>query len=292
MSTFSSINIEMFEVRKHYVYAWVDTTNDLPFYIGVGSHLEGIKTQTKYARAYHIHYANGTKKRLAFCQRLANKLMSNGTPHIVKILYDNLTLGERMKYEHDLIKEYGRRSERDGILCNITEGGEANPMHIPAVREKHAKIMKTIINIPTITPESKENHRMKTLANMRDPIYRAKWNATVRSEENIEKLRSTQPKSKAISFNGVEYRSVSELSRCLDISKSLLLYRIKNNIPYDAPVDKGNKFSRNKRPAKNKLTRKCVECLSIKEINKFSSYLRGTKVHHSKLCVECSSKNG
>ncbi len=281
----------MREDRRHYVYAWLNPTSDLPFYIGVGSHLNGIKTQTKYARAYHIHYADGSKKRLAFCQLQANKLASNGTPHIVKILYDDLTLDERMKYERELINEYGRRTENNGILCNVTEGGESNPMHIQSVKEKHSKIMKTIVNIPTVTQETKENNRVKALANMRDPEYRSKWNAIVLSEENLEKLRNSQPNSKTINFKGLEYRSVAELSRHLKISKSLLQYRIKNNIPLDASVSKSNTFSRKKGPSKNKLTRKCVKCLSIKDLNEFCPYSRGNKLHHSKLCAECS-KNG
>lgn len=172
---------------KYYVYAWIDQITNLPFYIGVGTHVVGIKHETKYARAYRIHYVDGTKKRLAFCQSYANKLASTGNRHLVKILYDNLTLTERMKYESELIEKYGRLSENDGILCNITAGGESNPMHVQHIKEKHAEIMKTIVNIPTITDESKENNRIKTLANMRDPVYRAKWDSIILSEVNIEK---------------------------------------------------------------------------------------------------------
>lgn len=279
----------MEEVRKYYVYAWIDTTNNLPFYIGVGSHRSGIKIQTKYERAYHVHYTNGSRKKLAFCQRYANKLKLNNTPHIVKILHDNLTIEERINRERELIKLYGRRSENNGILCNITEGGETNPMHCPTIREKHSKIMKTIINIPTITEESKENHRLKTLANMQDPEYRAKWDRIVSSSTHIEKLRNANTRSKMITFNGVVYRSVAELSRYLKISKALLLYRIKHCIPLDAPPNKGNTFSKSKGPDKNKTIRKCVKCAMIKDLVDFCVYSRGNKTHHTKTCIQCDA---
>lgn len=290
MSTINEINTRMDESRKYYVYAWIDANNNLPFYIGVGSHISGIKLQRKYARAYHIHYADSNTKRLAFCQIYANKLKSNDNPHIVKILHDNLTLDERLTHERELIELYGRRTENTGILCNITEGGEANPMHCPAIREKHAKIMKNIINIPTMTPELIQNKIIKTTHNMNDPAFREIWDSIISSPENIEKLRSSNSKSKRIVFNGIEYRSISELSRFLKISKALLLYRIKHCIPLDANPNKGNKFLKNKGPSKNRTTRKCISCGIVKELCEFSEYNRGSRMHHSKTCIRCLEK--
>lgn len=185
--------------KQHYIYVWKESKFGLPFYIGQGRH-SGYKISNKkrYSRAYKTHY-NGNKNTnvLAYCQNVANKLESLGTPHTVEILYDNLTLEEVNNMEKLLIKRLGRRNIKTGILCNLTDGGEQNPMDDETIKRKHKELM-----------ESKEQ-RMKQ-------------------------------KCKPYIFNGIKYYSKNELARTLGISKQLLTYRERNNIPFDLKPDKGN----------------------------------------------------
>ena len=44
-------------MNNHYIYSW-STQEGVPFYIGQGKH----NKDYKYARAYHIHYINNTRK--------------------------------------------------------------------------------------------------------------------------------------------------------------------------------------------------------------------------------------
>lgn len=189
----------MIDTNQHYIYVWKESKFGLPFYIGHGRH-SGYKITNKkrYLRAYRTHY-NGQKSKdvLAYCQRVADSLALKGTPHTVEILYDNLTLEQVNNMERILIKRLGRRNIKTGILCNLTDGGEQNPMDDADIKKKHKELMGT-------------------------------------------KEQSMKQKCKSYVFNGIEYYSKNELSRTLGISKQLLTYRERNNIPFDLKPDKGN----------------------------------------------------
>ena len=128
-------------LRQHYIYVWKEDKFGLPFYIGQGRHSGySDSNKKKYLRSITIHYNDKKRKTLAYCQNVANKLKTN---HIVEILYDNLTLEEVNKMESLLIKRLGRRNNGTGILCNLTDGGDVNPMDDISVKSKHKQIMKS-----------------------------------------------------------------------------------------------------------------------------------------------------
>lgn len=89
-----------------YVYLHSDLTNNIPFYVGIGS-------DTKYLRAF------SKKRRSKFWKDFTSK-----KAYKVEILYDELSWIEACKKEIELIKLYGRRNKNTGTLVNITDGGE------------------------------------------------------------------------------------------------------------------------------------------------------------------------
>ena len=52
------------------------------------------------------------------------KNIVNKYGYVVEVLYNNLTIKEAKQLEVYLIKYYGRKDLKTGILCNMTDGGE------------------------------------------------------------------------------------------------------------------------------------------------------------------------
>ncbi len=229
--------------NDHYIYAWIDPNTNLPFYIGQGKY----QSKAKYARAYAKHFNSNT--RLAYCQNKANKLARLGTPHLVEILYDNVTQSIANELEESLIFIYGRRNTGTGILCNLTDGGETNPMNCEIIRKKHLYAVNMPAHIANKSAKAKANslkpgwlewNRKMMTDKMNDPVYYESWYKKFTSNENIEKLRATHGGNE-IELNGVRYRSVRELARHLGFSPQLLRFRLKRGIPLDLTPSKSNR---------------------------------------------------
>ncbi len=95
-----------------YVYKHTRLDNNEIFYIGIGSHLDN------YKRAYI------TYKRNYLWYKIIKK-----TDYIVDILFDNISWEEACEKEVELIKLYGKISDKTGSLCNLTDGGEGFKKH-------------------------------------------------------------------------------------------------------------------------------------------------------------------
>lgn len=103
------------ETKSFYVYGYYDPiTNDL-FYVGKGS---------GYRITSHLKpsaWADPKNTVNPFFYYKIKSLMENGSPPILKKLYENLTEEEAYLMEHDIIVENGRRFVDGGLLFNITD---------------------------------------------------------------------------------------------------------------------------------------------------------------------------
>lgn len=103
-----------------YVYLLLDPTNFyLPFYVGMGS-----------GNRCYEHYKeneNTTCNRLKF--RKIRKLKLAGFKPYVTIWQDSLSREDAFQLEIELIKKFGRRhyDDKNGILLNVSEGGDSGP---------------------------------------------------------------------------------------------------------------------------------------------------------------------
>lgn len=88
------------------VYQHKTEDEDKIFYIGIGKNIK---------RAYDFN------KRSKFYKRIVKK---HGV--VVEILYENIKWEMACEIEKELIKLYGRRDIGNGILVNMTDGGEGN----------------------------------------------------------------------------------------------------------------------------------------------------------------------
>jgi hypothetical protein len=91
-----------------YVYKHIRLDKNEPFYIGIGS-------KKNFARAYEFNQG----KRNVIWWKIFSK-----TDIQVEIIYENLTKGDAALKEQELIKKYGRKDLNEGLLCNMTDGGD------------------------------------------------------------------------------------------------------------------------------------------------------------------------
>ena len=102
-----------------YIYAYIDPTTDLPFYIGKG----------KDDRMYDHLNENSSKKENRDKWQIISRLISNNTPPIIKIIENDIN-DELLAFNREdyYILTYGRKGiDPDGILTNKTIGGKQPP---------------------------------------------------------------------------------------------------------------------------------------------------------------------
>lgn len=109
-----------------YVYRHIRLDKNEPFYIGIGS-------DNKYQRA-HTH-----KNR-----NLHWKNIINITEYRVDILIDDIDYEQAKLKEQEFIKIYGRVDTKNGILCNLTDGGDGQVGFIVSeeIRKKRSEAYK------------------------------------------------------------------------------------------------------------------------------------------------------
>ena len=112
------------------------------------------------------------------------KNIVNKYGYVVEILYNNLTIKEAKQLEVYLIKYYGRKDLKTGVLCNMTDGGEGTYGRITS---KESNIKRS--NSMKGRTFSKE-HKLKLSLAHKDRVV---------SEET--KLKMSKSKKGCVSYN-------------------------------------------------------------------------------------------
>jgi hypothetical protein len=137
------------------VYRHIRLDTRQPFYIGIG---------VNEARAYSI------KNRNKHWHNIVDKC-----GYEVQILFDDVTYDEAKEKEIEFITLYGRKDLVNGLLCNLTDGGDGTNNYKPT-QETLLKISQT------------SKGRIKT----KEQIDKWKQNMSFsKSEETKEKIRNT-----------------------------------------------------------------------------------------------------
>lgn len=171
-----------------YVYRHIRLDKNEPFYIGIGKEDDGV-----YKRAYEK--ACSRKKSHIW------KLITNKTDHEVDIMFYNITWGQACLKEKEFIILYGRIDKGNGILANMTDGGDGSKGHIVSqeIKNRHSERMKGK-RYSLGFKQSKEtiSKRVESLKNRKwTPEQRAKMipilallnKGREKSSETIEKMR-------------------------------------------------------------------------------------------------------
>lgn len=118
----------------YYLYRHIRLDTDEPFYIGIG--IKRIRHSTTHESEYERAFV---KKRNEFWKNIVNK-----TSYIVEILFETDSKELIINKEKEFIKLYGRRDTNEGILVNLTDGGEG-VSNIQFSQERRKKITKALL---------------------------------------------------------------------------------------------------------------------------------------------------
>lgn len=159
-----------------YVYRHIRLDKNEPFYIGIGSDLQ-------YKRAYQIK-----TRRNHIWHKIASK-----TEIEIEILFDDLTYEKAIAKEIEFIALYGRINKGNGILCNLTDGGEGTLGLVVSeeTKKKNSERFKGEKNPmygKKLSPEAIEKSRLKRLG-------QTAWNKGkkgIYSEESLKKMSEMQ----------------------------------------------------------------------------------------------------
>jgi hypothetical protein len=89
-----------------YLYRHIRLDKNEPFYIGIGSNPNYRRAYTKNKRNKYWHNIVST------------------TDYRVEIMLDDISWEEACEKEMEFISMYGRKDNKSGILCNMTNGGD------------------------------------------------------------------------------------------------------------------------------------------------------------------------
>lgn len=211
--------------NKYYVYRHIRLDKNEPFYIGIG-------TKPKKFTVYKMEYCRAFQK---YGRSLLWKKITNKSKYKVEIMFESKNLKLIRKKETELIKLYGRKNLRTGILCNLTDGGELNNNRIISekTKSKQSKTRKLLFKLGKI-PEGCKRNWFKKGQN----LYPVNWTEKLRKEmsntkkkfykqngipENSKKtlFKKNQPAHNAREVldltTGIYYNSISEVSLAKNI---------------------------------------------------------------------------
>jgi NUMOD1 domain len=109
-------------MEKYYVYVFFKPDeNKTPFYVGIGS----VYADGRERIDYHFLYAKNPKHQAnKLFYNTLKKILDNNQQPIVEKVAENLSIDNASELEKKLIQLYGRKVDKTGTLCNITDGGE------------------------------------------------------------------------------------------------------------------------------------------------------------------------
>jgi hypothetical protein len=196
-----------------------------PFYIGIGS-------DENYERA------NSKKGRNNIWNKIINK-----SEYRVEIMLDDISWDFACKKEKEFIELYGRKSFKNGILSNLTSGGEGVVgLFFTESHRLKKSLSQTGAKNHLFGKELSDDHKKK-ISEGNKKAWAKKVNRSM-PEKTREKLRLIAYKRKILNrgtivlnqLNGIFYPSIEQAAKSLNIPPSTLkpkLYgKVKNNTPF------------------------------------------------------------
>jgi hypothetical protein len=218
--------------NNFYVYALIDPTTNLPFYIGKGKNNRD-KSHITEVKNNKIPHGN---KRLFYTIK---NIVNNNLNVIIKHLESNLSEQDAFFKEIEYIKKYGRKDLNTGILTNLTDGGEGQSGWVAPSDYRQRMSVSTSGNKNGMfgknhTSESKELIRKKSIGRKYDDSVRKNKSLKMMGQNNhfYGKKHTTETilKLKENSTKKYKYENKSYVN--LDSVKQLIIdeYNKKTNL--------------------------------------------------------------
>lgn len=193
-----------------YVYRHIRLDKNEPFYIGIGS-------DSNYYRAYQIK----SDRRNNVWNKIASK-----TDIEIEIMLDDLTWEQACEKEREFISLYGRIDKSNGILANLTDGGDGT-IGIIVSEENRKKLSQRTKgeNNPMFGKSISKESIQKRLLKIKG---RPAWNKGLKGVQKAHNCKIV------LDFNtGVYYESAKEAAEAINMKHSTLKSKLngsnKNN---------------------------------------------------------------
>lgn len=131
--------------NEYYVYRHIRKDTRKPFYIGLG------KKYKKFSNTMPSEY----KRAFSFRRSKHWKNIVNKAGYWVDIMMEDLTKEEAISKEVEFIKLYGRSDIGDGLLCNMTDGGDISGSLPPEIEKERRRKISIYSRKRTWTEETK-----------------------------------------------------------------------------------------------------------------------------------------
>lgn len=111
------VTLLFISIMNYYVYHLINPETDIPFYVGkgVGKRMYNHESKTRRGKI--------PQNNISLFFEIKSVLKKYGKIKYIKIK-ENINENEAFLTEISEIKKYGRRNNKTGILCNLTDGGE------------------------------------------------------------------------------------------------------------------------------------------------------------------------
>lgn len=110
-------------MKTFYVYELWDPIKKEPFYVGKGKHRSGYSPRYEDHLKRALEIKNSRDRNYHKLNRI-RKIVRSGFQPEIKIIIETENETEALEKEIKLIKFYGRRDKKTGILTNMTDGGD------------------------------------------------------------------------------------------------------------------------------------------------------------------------
>lgn len=161
---------------NYYVYHLINPKDGSPFYVGKGI------LNRMYIHEIDTLNGNVPHNNKLLYNKIKKVLKESGKINY-KIISENLTEKESFSLEIDEIKKYGRKYNKTGILCNLTDGGEgmSGLIHTKETKRKLSikarkpeKIKISIENFKRATEKNRGKRKLKECHNKIVELYEQK----------------------------------------------------------------------------------------------------------------------
>jgi hypothetical protein len=173
---------------NYYIYLHIKSTDSTPFYVGKGN---GKRYLSKQGRSKYWH-------------NIVNK---HG--YDIIMLEENLTHSDAVQLEKYWIKRIGRKDLKNGMLVNLTDGGEGTPNR--PMSEKNRLIIS-------------EANKKRNPSELQRKIVGSRYKGKFGKDHN-------RSKKVVCITDGKEFGSMSEAERHYNLGSGSVSWSIKNNKP-------------------------------------------------------------